>query len=103
MHNAETKYKKHHSTYCGMTPSFMQYMMVFLVMLTILSITLVIVCSQVTLPGSSVIALPRPVMISKDKLAILPNGNMVRMVGAKFRAPANRSADCEIPAEPAWD
>ena len=71
-----------------MTPSLMEYMMMFLVMLTILSITLVIVCSQVTLPGSSRIAFPRPVMISKDQLAILPNGNMVRMVGAKFRAPA---------------
>ena len=63
-------------------------MMMFLVLLSILSITLVIVCSQVTLPGSSMIALPRPVMISKDQLAILPNGNMVEMVGDKFRAPA---------------
>jgi hypothetical protein len=63
-------------------------MVVFLVMLTILSITLVIVCSQVTLPGSSRIAMPRPMMLSNDKLAILPNGNMVRMVGDKFRAPA---------------
>ena len=39
-------------------------------------------------PGSRTIALPRPVMISKDQLAILPNGNMVEMVGDKFRAPA---------------
>ena len=88
MHSSETKYKKKYSSYCVVSPSLLQYMMMFLVMLTILSITLVIVCSQVTLPGSSRIALPRPVMISKDQLAILPNGNMVRMVGAKFRAPA---------------
>jgi hypothetical protein len=88
MHHSMTKYKRDYNGFGGMSPSMVQYMMMFLVMLTILSITLVIVCSQVTLPGSSRIAMPRPVMISKDQLAILPNGNMVRMVGAKFRAPA---------------
>ena len=88
--SSETKDKKKYSAYCGMSPSLLQYMMMFLVMLTILSITLGIVCSQVTLPASSRIAMPRPVMVSKDQLAILPNGNMVRMVGAKFRAPATQ-------------
>ena len=90
MHHSMAKDKRDYNVFCGMSPSLVQYMMMFLVMLTILSITLVIVCSQVTLPGSSRIAMPRPVMISKDQLAILPNGNMVRMVGDKFRAPATQ-------------
>ena len=77
MHHSMTTDKRDYNAFCGMSPSLVQYMMMFLVMLTILSITLVIVCSQVTLPGSSRIAMPRPVMISKDQLAILPNGNMV--------------------------
>ena len=70
--------------------SLLQCMIIFLVMLFTLSITLVIVCSQVTLPGSSIRPQARPRMLSKDQVAILPNGNMVKMVGAKFMAPATQ-------------
>ena len=34
MHSSETKDKKKYSAYCGMSPSLLQYMVMFLVMLT---------------------------------------------------------------------
>ena len=83
--------KENGSTKSRYELSLLQCMIIFLVMLFTLSITLVIVCSQVTLPGRINRAQARPLMLSKDQVAILPNGNMVKMVGAKFMAPATQS------------
>ena len=69
-------------------PSLFQVMSIFLVMLVILSISLLIVCSQVTLPCNTIRPQALPLVFREDQLAILPNGNLVKIVGAKFKAPA---------------
>ena len=66
------------------------YLVVFMMMLTILTTTLVIVCTQVTLPSKQVISHPIPMKKVTPKLAILPNGNMVTLLRAKFIAPATQ-------------
>ena len=86
-----TNHSENGSTKSDYELSLLQCMIIFLVILFTLSITLVIVCSQVTLPGRIIRAQARPLMLSKNQVAILPNGNMVKMVGAKFMAPATRS------------
>ena len=68
-------------------PSLFQVMSIFLVMLVILSISLLIVCSQVTLPCNTIRPQAIPIVFKEDQLAILPNGNLVKIVGAKFKAP----------------
>ena len=64
------------------------FLILFLVIITTLTVTLIAICSQVTLPGHSrQVSTIRPLPLS-DTVAQLPNGNLVQFVGAKFMAPA---------------
>ena len=63
------------------------FLVVFLVMITTLTVTLIVICSQVTLPGPGNVSTVRPLPLS-DSVARLPNGNLVQFVGSKFMAPA---------------
>ena len=69
--------------------SMKRYWVIFLVMITLLSVTLLVLCSQVTLPGRSHHPPPfKPTPLNQDNLLQLPNGNLIHYVGAKFMAPA---------------
>ena len=69
--------------------SLKKYLVIFLVMITLLSVTLLVLCSQVTLPGRSHHPPPfKPNPLTQDNLLQLPNGNLIHYVGAKFMAPA---------------
>ena len=73
------------------------FLILFLVIISILTTTLILICSQVTLPGQvnkAPIIKPLPLT---DTVARLPNGNLVQFVGYKFMAPAA----IEVTEEPA--
>ena len=73
------------------------FLIVFMVIMTVLTVTLIAICSQVTLPGQE----PKPPAIKPlpltDTVAQLPNGNLVQFVGAKFMAPAAIEVETENP------
>ena len=69
--------------------SLNRYLAIFLVMITLLSITLLVLCSQATLPGrSNHPSLFKPTPLTQDNLLQLQNGNLIHYVGDKFMAPA---------------
>ena len=69
--------------------SLKRYLVIFLGMITLLSITLLVLCSQVTPPGRSHHpSLFKPTPLTQDNLLQLQNGNLIHYVGAKFMAPA---------------
>ena len=70
--------------------SLKSYLMIFLVIITLLCITLVVLCSQVTLPGRKEhTPLFKHSPSHQDSSVLeLPNGNLVHYVGSKFMAPA---------------
>ena len=58
-------------------------------MITLLSITLVLLISQVTLPGRAQHPpTSHQTHLTEDNLVQLQNGNLVHYVGSKFMAPA---------------
>ena len=68
--------------------SMKTFAIMFLVTMTVLTVTLVAICSQVTLPEHRNQApTVRPLPLT-DTVSKLPNGNLVQFVGAKFMAPA---------------
>ena len=68
--------------------SLKRYLFIFLVIISILIVTLLVLCSQVTLPGrGSNIPLQKTSEVSSG-LRKLPNGNLIHYVGSKFMAPA---------------
>ena len=68
--------------------SMKTFMIMFTVVITLLTVTLVVICSQVTLPGHRTHASTVKPLPLSDTVAKLPNGNLVQFVGAKFMAPA---------------
>ena len=70
--------------------SLKSYLMIFLVIITLLCITLVVLCSQVTLPGRKEHMFNHSPCLKDSSVLELPNGNLVHYVGSKFKAPANQ-------------
>ena len=71
--------------------SLRSYLVVFLVMLVLLCLTLVVVCSQVTLPGRSGDMARHTAPLQHSSALQLPNGNLIHFVGSKFMAPATHT------------
>ena len=71
--------------------SLKSYLVIFLVMITILSLTLVILCSQITLPGRGQHpSIFKPTPLTHQNVLQLTNGNLIHYVGSKFMAPATQ-------------
>ena len=70
--------------------SLKRYIVIFLALITLLMLTLVVLCSQVTLPGHGSHLTKEQPSHTTIGLKKLPNGNLVHYVGSKFMAPATR-------------
>ena len=68
--------------------SLKRYLLIFLVMISLLIVTLLVLCSQVTLPGRGSNLPKQQTSHVSSGSRKLPSGKLIHYVGSKFMAPA---------------